>query len=447
MRAHSPSSLAGSAGLRSSIVTPDLLPHNADAERAVLGVILSDSSQFQRVSATISADDFMLAPHKRIWGAMEDIHRAAGRIDAVTVADRLKDAGNLQAVGGPTYLLGLLDALGSIIGAEHYCRIVKDDSIKRRAILAAQSLAKELQSGGESAETLARAERMIRSLGAETVNDRRLKTAGEIITERGGIDAFLHRSRTPGVPTRWLQLNYILGGSKKQQLIIIAARPGEGKTAAALDMAEHAAVSGIGAAVYSLEMNADELIGRLACARAQVDGMRWQRGELTDDEAKRHRRAVFDLTQLPLWIDDSAGCTVPAIYASLQQRMATDSIGLVIVDYLQLLQPVGKYGNRTEAVSAMTRELKLAAREFDVPFIVLSQLTRANEHQSRRPVLSDLRESGSIEQDANVVVFIHPVEGGSEFIVAKNRNGDRGTVHMHFVREFARFEEGQGYEQ
>jgi replicative DNA helicase len=781
----------------------DPQPHNLDAERAVLGVVLADSAQFTRVSALLSWDDFHLERHKRVWGAMEDIHRLGGIIDTVTVANRLKDKGQLDVVELP-YISGLDGGLGSIFGSEHYCRIVKEDSIRRRAIAISQKLIGELQSGGNSVETLASAERLIRDLGAETATDRRLKTVGEVIVEQGGIDAFLSRGKEPGIMTRHPQLNYILGGAKRQQLIILAARPSVGKaqplysqvltprgfvcmgsisvgdkvigsdgkahsvtgvfdrgvlpiyrvrtsdgreteccgehlwltrsqnekkhhdgcwsvkstdqirstlrytdadqrlnhslpvvapvefdgtgdlpihpyllgvwlgdgtcgssrmirihkpepdihgrcaallppedelimenggsrikrrkrnngpsgtlaaldamalsglrswekfipiryrlapisdrlellrglldtdgsvvghggvveygtsspdlardvaevarslgaivttaeripsysykgekrqgrnswrlvikftngivpvlsskhtarfkagtrrttqvrieeitpageaecrciavdssdhlyvtddflvthnTAEALDMAEYAASNGTVTAVYSLEMNEDELIGRMACGRAYVDGMKWQRGQMDPDEAKRHRRAVFELTQLPLWIDSTACCTVPAIHASLRRLMASEPVGLVIVDYLQLLQPVGRYGNRTEAVSAMSRELKLAAKEFNIPFVVLSQLTRANERESRRPQLSDLRESGSIEQDANVVIFIHQESQAfdevrpCEFIVAKNRNGQRGKVHMNFISRYARFEEATAAEE
>jgi replicative DNA helicase len=235
---------------------------------------------------------------------------------------------------------------------------------------------------------------------------------------------------------------------KPKELTILAARPSVGKTAAALQIAEHSALaSAKTVAVFSLEMSQSELLMRMYCSRAMVDSNRFRRGELDRSERDRLRRATVDINQLPIRYDDQTGCTVPAVHAALRRLAAREEIGLVVIDYLQLMSAPGRHGNRTEAVSEISRGLKLAATDFGVPFVVLSQLTRACEHEGRRPQLSDLRESGSLEQDANNVLFLHLKEKNYgpvrpvELSIAKQRNGSVGTFNMLFHAVYCRLEE------
>lgn len=426
------------------------LPCSKEAEQAVLGSVLCDDTCYAHLAALLNPEDFHVEAHRRMWHAMADIHRVGGFIDRVTLSNRLQDAGHLQSVAS---IAKLDDMLGQVIGPEHYARIVKEHSIRRRAIFACQKAMNEFQQGGDSRDVLNRAQRVLTDLEAEHAQDRKLKTAGEIITEIGGLDQFFAQQKQQGVPTRWPGLNAIVSGLRAGQQIIIAARPSLGKTAAALDIAECAATHGTGTAFFSLEMPAHELIDRMACSRSRVDSNRYRHDALLPDERRRLSVAAAEIAEMPLYFDDSAGCTVPAIHAAVREKSAVHPIGLVLVDYLQLLQPVGKFGTREEAVSSMSRSLKLAAREFNCPFVVLSQLTRGPEHEKREPDLSDLRESGSIEQNADVVIFIHAGQQdygtirACKFLVKKQRNGPVGYVPLNFHRRFARFEESTEVEE
>jgi replicative DNA helicase len=423
------------------------LPVAPDAERAVLGGILSVDGLFPQVSAVLDREDFSLEKHRRIFSAMGMLHDAGNPIDLVTLAAQLDKVQQLHSVDGVAYLAGLCDAMASIMGVDAYLRIVKDKSILRRYILGHQELINEALLNGDSTEILDRAERFNRELSAETVKDRRLLTAGEIIAREGGVNTFHEAARSRGVPTPWAWLTRVLGGWRPMELTIIAARPSVGKTAAALQVAEKAAQCGLTVAFFSLEMSGQQLLRRLICSRAEVDSQSYRRNELNREERLRLVRATGEVEALPIRYDDQTGCTVPAMHAAIRRLTARENVGLVVIDYLQLMTAPGRHGNRTEAVSTISRGLKLATRDFAIPFVVLSQLTRANEHESRRPMLSDLRESGSIEQDADNVIFLHPKDREYkpvrpvELIIAKQRNGSIGMTDMTFCADVCRLRE------
>jgi replicative DNA helicase len=422
------------------------LPQAAEAEQSILGAAMEGEGLFQHISAVLDCEDFSLEKSRRIYLAMASLQEAGAPINLVTVVTRLKDSGHLGSVGGMHYLASLTDGLASVTGIDSHLRIVKDKSILRRYVLGHQKLIDEALLNGDSAEILGRAEKFNRDLSAESARDRRLLTAAEIIDMAGGIDAF-HKAVSPGIPTPWGWLTRNLGGWRPMELTILAARPSVGKTASALQIAETAGMHGISTAVFSLEMASKQLLDRMICSRAHVDSQKYRRRQLDREEWRRIGIATAEIAQLPIYYDDQTGCTVPAMHAAIRRLMASVEIGLVVIDYLQLMTAPGRHGNRTEAVSSISRGLKLATRDFGIPFIVLSQLTRSNEHDNRRPQLSDLRESGSIEQDADNVLFLHPKEKTFahvrpvELIIGKQRNGDVGITEMVFMAQHVRLEE------
>jgi replicative DNA helicase len=430
------------------------LPANLEAEKAVLGTVLGYPEAYGNIGHLLAADDFTIERHRRIWHTVQTLWESAIPVTMTTVASALHEAGKLEQVGA-SYLLALPESGPVAAGCEYQVTLLKSASIARRYLQSTQALATELEQGVDTAEVLAKAEKVVRELSGESVRENRLKTADELITAAGGNAAFFARSKANGIPTRWHKLNDIIGGLKHQQLVIMAARPGVGKTAAALDIAVHAAVHGKTPAIFSLEMSADDLLTRMACARSSVDWNRLRHDHLSEAEWNALNSATDELKKMPLLFDDTAACTVPGIHAALRKHMLHRPVDLVIVDYLQLLQPAGRHGTRNDEVNAMSRGLKMAAKEFDIPFLVLSQITRGPEKEERPPQLVDLRDSGGIEQDADVVIFIHGVGADDprnklrecQFLVRKQRNGPLGVANVAFYKRWARFEVLAGDEQ
>ena len=425
--------------------TTNGLPSSPEAESAILGAILRDDQMLRQVQAAIGEEDFEGEKHRRIYRAMLKLADGGYRVDLVTVTEILIAAQQLDSVGGMSYLGDLDDGLGSIMGIDTWLRIVKDKSILRRYVLGHQRLIDEALMYGDTAEVLERAERFNRELAVESTGGHQLLSAGEIIREQGGIDQFFESVQTQGIPAPWPRVNYFIGWRKKE-LTLIAARPAVGKTAVALQIAHHAAKHGTAVALFSLEMAAAELLFRLICTLAHVDSHRYRRGQCDSEELRRLATATGEVNDLPIRFDDHTGCTVPALYSSLRRLSAREPVGLVIIDYLQLMS-AGRRQNRNEEVSTISRGLKLLATDFDIPLIVLSQLTRGPEHEGRRPRLSDLRDSGSLEQDANNVIFLHAKDKNYgacraiELIIAKQRNGRVGQCNMIFRADICRLEE------
>jgi replicative DNA helicase len=426
------------------------LPANLDAERFVLGAILSVEGAFSRVSATLTLDDFSLEKNRRIFARMADLHARGAHIDHGTVAHELIDHGQLESVDGMSYLASLDDGLPQVFDADDYVRTVKRKSVMRRAVIECNRTAHALTiEGGNSVEEIERAQRILRELSAESTAERRLRTPWDIMTERvGGVEAFLQPHRNePGIPFPWSPVNHVVPGMKPSQFFVIAARTSGGKTAAALQIAAHAATAGRTPVIFSIEMSAESLLHRILCAWARVDTRRFFSGNVTDLERRILSDAAGKLAALPLRIDDASCTTLPAIEAALLRLAAQCPVDLVIVDYLQIMECVGRHENRAQEVSKLSRGLKLLAREHRVPVIALAQFNRAPGKEGRRPQLHDLKESGSIEQDADVVIFLHSEDNPAqdadlidvEFIVAKQRNGPIGKLDMHFNRRQVRF--------
>jgi replicative DNA helicase len=431
------------------------LPSNLDAERFVLGSILMDDSLFVQTAGVLEPDDFSLESHRRIFARMGELHERGERIDRVTVANELMRFNELEACGGLSYLVSLDDGLPQILNLDSYIRIVKDKSILRRIIFASQHLMNRCLLGEEEPEDiLAGAEETLLRLGESRIKAG-LSSPRQVIEEyKGGLNAFLDPSkRVKGTSTGFYKLDEMTGGLHGGELFILAARPSMGKTALALNIAQHAAVKlNQTVAIFSLEMSKESLLTRMLCAAARVDSHRFRAGYLNADERRRLQVAASELVNAPLFIDDTAGVHLMDMHAKLRRLQSERKLGLVIVDYLQLMTGRGRFENRNQEVSALSRGMKLLSKEMNVPMLVLSQLSRAPETRQgdHRPQLSDLRESGSIEQDADLVAFIFREEvykrdredlrGTAELLVAKQRNGPVGVVNLVFLHHLTKFE-------
>ncbi len=431
------------------------LPASLDAERFVLGSILLDDTLFVEVASALQAEDFSLEKHRRIFLRMGELHARGERVDRLTVAEELMKHGQLEACDGIGYLVSLDDGLPQIRNVSSYLRIVKDKSLLRRVIYASQGLINRCLAGEEAPqEILANAEEIILKMGEGTTGST-LFTPGEIIDGfKGGLNAFLDPAgRTTGLLTGFKRFDELTGGLQPNELIILAGRPAMGKTALALNIAQHAAVRlKQTVAIFSLEMSKEALLTRLLCSGARVDSQRFKRGFLDADERRRLQAAAAELVEAPLYIDDTSGGSLIEIHAKLRRLRAERPLGLVVIDYLQLMSGRARYENRVQEVSALSRGLKLLAKELGVPMLVLSQLSRAPDVRQgdHRPQLSDLRESGSIEQDADVVAFIFREEvyndkredlrGAAELLLSKQRNGPTGKINLVFLHHLTKFE-------
>ncbi|MFN0172682.1 MAG: replicative DNA helicase [Bryobacteraceae bacterium] len=431
------------------------LPANLDAERFVLGAILLDDTYFVQAAGVLTVDDFSLEKHQRIYIRMMELNDRGERIDRVTVANELLKHNQLEACDGLAYLVSLDDGLPQILNLDSYVRIVRDKAILRRMIFAAQQLMNRCLIGTEEPyEILASAEETLIRLGESQVRAA-FATPAQIIDEyQGGLNSFLDPSkRVKGVSTGFTRLDEMTGGFHGGELVILAARPSMGKTALALNMATHVAVRlNLPVAIFSLEMSKESLLTRVLCSTARVDSHRFRTGYLNQEERRKLQAAAAQLAEAPLFIDDTAGLNLMDMHAKLRRLQAEHPLGMVVVDYLQLMSSSRRVENRVQEVSAMSRGLKLLSKELDVPMLVLSQLSRAPETRQgdHRPQLSDLRESGSIEQDADLVMFIFREEvykrdredlrGLAELLMAKQRNGPIGKIDLVFLHHLTKFE-------
>jgi replicative DNA helicase len=437
------------------------LPSSLDAEKTILGAILLDNFSYNEAAEHLRPDDFFLDGHRRIFQRMIDLSESGRPIDIVTLPEELGRHKELQAVGGVTYLSSLTDGLPRRPSIEQYVKIVKDKALLRGLIYAANTaIAAAIEQSEPAEDVLDAAESAIFALAENRVRDG-FRGITEIVKESfGTIDALYERGQAiTGLATHYTRLDGLTSGLQPSDLIIIAARPSMGKTALAMNIAENAAVLDkkvVG--VFSLEMSRESLLLRLLCSQAKIDSHKLRTGFLarSDHEALVH--ALGRLAESPIFIDDTPGISLHEMRAKARRlKQSQGKLDLLVVDYLQLMAavPTGggkRYENRTQEVSAISRGLKALAKELRVPVLALSQLSRAPESRGgdHRPQLSDLRESGSIEQDADVVAFIFreevykkddpDLEGMAEIIIAKQRNGPTDTVKLAFIKKSTRFE-------
>jgi replicative DNA helicase len=431
------------------------LPTNVDAERFVLGSILLDDSLYVQAAGTLDPDDFSLEKHRRIFKRMGELQTRGEKIDRITVANELMKFNELEACDGLTYLVSLDDGLPQIPNLDSYIRIVKNKAVLRRIVAASQHMMNRAMLAEEDpGDILAGAEETLLKLGDSQAKSGLMNPAQILQEYEGGISAFLDPSkRIKGISTGFAKLDEMTGGMHGGDLVIIAARPSMGKTALALNIAQHVCLKlNKTVAIFSLEMSRESLLTRMLCAAARVDSQRFRAGFLSQEERRKLNSSLHELVESKLFIDDTAGLNMMDMHAKLRRMQQEQGVDLVIVDYLQLMSAPGRTENRNQEVSALSRGMKLLGKELNVPMMVLSQLSRAVETRQgdHRPQLSDLRESGSIEQDADLVGFIFREEvyhreredlrGLAELIVAKQRNGPIGTVNLVYLHAQTKFE-------
>ena len=433
------------------------LPANVEAERSILGAILLDNLAYNQAAEHLKTEDFSLDSHRRLYARMIDLAESSRPIDMITLVEELDRHKELEAIGDVGYIAGLVDGVPDRPSIEHYIKIVRDKALLRGLMHAANAaIARAAEQSDPAEEILNDAEAAIFQLSEKRIG-RGFMGVQEIVKESfGSVDALLQRGqRITGLETHYADLDEKTSGLQKSDLIIIAGRPSMGKTAFALNIAENAAIEDqkvVG--VFSLEMSREALLLRLLCSRAKVDSHKMRTGSLWRDDMAKVVHAMEELAHAPIFIDDTPGIALSEMRAKARRlKQAHGKIDLIIVDYLQLMSGGGKrFENRTQEVSAISRGLKGLAKELAVPVIALSQLSRAPESRGgdHRPQLADLRESGSIEQDADVVAFIFreevykqddpELQGRAELIIAKQRNGPTGRVNLAFLKNSTRFE-------
>lgn len=441
------------------------LPANIDAEKTILGAILLDNSFHSEAAEKLEADDFSLDSHKRIFQRMSDLMNEQRAVDIVTLSHELSRYKEVESVGGVAYLASLTEGLPLRPVIEDYVRIVKDKSLLRRLMLiCSAAIARAADQSETALEVIGAAETALLEVSEKGVSGGLVPLDRIVADSFGSIDNLYNNSRAvTGLETDFTKLDENTSGLQKGELIIIAARPSMGKTAFAINIAQNAAVNHNAiVAVFSLEMSKESLLRRMLASQAWVDQRALQTGFIRREDHDKLVRGLEQLVESRLFIDDTAGISLAEMRAKARRmRQTLGGLDLVVVDYLQLMSATlptagGKrYENRTQEVSAISRGLKALAKELDVPVVALSQLSRASERRGddKRPMLSDLRESGSIEQDADVVMFIHREayynrdeemsesdRAKSEIIIAKQRNGPTGTVHLNFINRYTRFE-------
>jgi replicative DNA helicase len=431
------------------------LPANLDAERLVLGSILLEDTNLETVALAIEADDFSLEKHRRIFQRMQDLRARGERIDRITVVNELKNRGQLEA-DGISYLCSLDEGMPKLANLDGYVRIVQEKSTLRRVIFAAEKFKNRcLLAGSDSGEILADAEAILAKLGEKRQAHGQWLNPGQVIEGAGGLNEFFAPTRGgSGLATPWPSLTAPLCGLQRGDLVLVAGRPSMGKSIVGMQVAHGAAKAGHGAAFFSLEMTKESLVRRLVSSIGLVDAQRLRSGTLNAEERLRATRAASEIADLPLWIDDTRARTVPAVTSALRKLIAKNAVRLVVIDHLQLMKCTGRAESRHQELSEISHSLKHLAAEFDLTVVLCSQLNRECEREKRRPQLADLKETGSLEEDADVVLFIHRPEqfnrqdeslrGFAEFIIGKQRNGPTGKRNMRFQHEYQRFVEGTG---
>ncbi len=432
---------------------PDkITPANPEAEEAVLGALLIDPDAVIKVASFLRSDDFYREKSGWIYQAVLDLHERRQPADFVTVVDELERRNQLQETGGAAYIISLINNTPTAIHVEHYAHIVERTATLRRLIGAASQIAAlAYEEADDLDEVVDRAEQLIFGVSERRVR-RDLTPVRQIM--HGVVDRidFLHRHKGGilGVPSGFVKLDKLLGGFQKSDLIVLAARPGVGKTSLALNIAVNAAKRhGQRVAFFSLEMSNEQLVQRLLAAETGINQQRLRLGEIEDDEWQMLVEAAGVLSDTLLFIDDTPAMSALELRTKARRLQAEFGLDLVVVDYLQLMRSDGRSENRVQEISYITRSLKSLAREIEAPLLALSQLSRAVESRSdHKPILSDLRESGSIEQDSDIVMFIYREElvkenterkNIADIIVAKHRNGPTDTVPLYFNKELTRF--------
>ena len=427
-------------------------PQNIEAEQAVLGAILLQSEALITVMERVQPEDFYNPAHQLIFEAMINLAEEGQPIDIVTLAAKLQAKQQLEDIGSVQYLSKLANAVPTAANVDYYAQILEEKSMMRRLIRTATQIASEGYVGEDDVSALlSDAERRILEIS------NRKSSSGFIAIKDVLMEVFekvenlsANQGNTTGIPSGFVDLDKMTAGFQRNDLIIVAARPSVGKTAFALNIAQNVGVRAKETvAIFSLEMSAAQLVQRMICAESNVDATRLRTGNLEDDDWEKLTMSIASLSEAEIYIDDTPGVTVADIRAKCRRLKKEHGLGMILIDYLQLIHGRGKGDNRQQEVSEISRTLKMIARELEVPVIALSQLSRGVEQrQDKRPMMSDLRESGSIEQDADIVAFLYrddyydkesEKKNIIEIIIAKQRNGPVGTVELVFLKNFNNF--------
>lgn len=427
-------------------------PHSIDAEEAVLGSILIDPEAIFRVSSFLKREDFYIVKNQWVWEACLALHERREPIDPVTLGRELEARGQLAEVGGLAYIQQLVNVVPTAIHAEGYGRIVERTALRRRLLAAASEIAQLAYDEAEEIdETIDAAEQALFGVSQRRIS-RDMRPIADVIRDYYDRIEYLyeHRGEPLGIPTGFVDLDKLLGGLQRSDLIIVAARPGVGKTSLMLNMALSAARRfHQRVAIFSLEMSNEQIVQRLVSGETGIDSQRLRLGMLEEDEWPLFVQATSALSETQVFVDDTPSISALQLRTKARRLHAEHGLDLIIIDYLQLMTGDNRSENRVQEISYLSRSLKGLARELSVPVLVASQLSRAVEQRSdKRPVLSDLRESGSIEQDADIVMFIYRDDvydedserrNVAELIVAKHRNGPTGTVELYFQKNLTQF--------
>ena len=437
----------------------ELMPQNIDAEEAILGAILVSPSCLDRVVEHLTPESFYKPAHRYIYEAILQLNNGEDRIDIVSVSDTLNMNQKLELVGGRAYINDLTYKTITTTNVEYYAKIVQEKAIKRSLINAGSEIISAGYDMNPSEVSLDTAEKLIYDIASQRASKGMLAIKDVVYDTYAKLEERAkNKGQLTGVPTGFYDLDTCTNGLQKSDLIILAARPSMGKTALALNIAQNVALrANIPVAIFSLEMSYEQLVQRMLCSEAEIDSQRVRTGDLTSKDWEKIANAGEKFTQSSIYIDDSSGVTITDLRAKCRRlAMAEKKLGLIVIDYLQLID-TGKE-DRMQAISGISRGLKILAKELNIPILVLSQLNRAVEgRQDKRPMLSDLRESGSIEQDADIVMFIYRDEyyrstsdeedaaekaankGEAEIIIAKHRNGPVANIKLLFQNNITKF--------
>lgn len=431
----------------------DGLPHNREAEEAVLGSVLVNTEAFYDLSHFLTGDDFFLHRNRWVWQAFNSLHEQRQPIDILTVSEELEAQDRLEEIGGPAYLTSLINNVPTSIHAEAYGRLVQETATRRRLLEAANQIARlAYQSDTTIDDVVNDAEKAVFGVSERRLA-RELQPIKQVLSEYYDRIDYLarHQDETIGVPTGFIDLDRLLGGMQPSDLLIIAGRPGQGKSGFCLSAAKNAAqLHKKRVALFSLEMSNEQLVQRLIAQETGIDAQRLRLADLEDDEWPLFTQAVSTLSDTMIFLDDTPAITPLQLRTKCRRLHMEYGLDLIIVDYLQLMTGDTRIDNRVQEVSYISRNLKVLARELNVPVLAAAQLSRAVEQRAdKRPVLSDLRESGSLEQDADIVMFIYRPDqyeadtlkqNVAEIMVSKHRNGPVGSVELVFRKSLAKFE-------
>lgn len=429
------------------------LPHSKEAEQSVIGSAVTDASSVALSAEIVRPEDFYFEQNKEIYSVVLELFNENTPIDIVTVSDRLNQKDRLDAVGGITYLAAAVAAVPTTENVVYYSKIIKEKSILRRLIGSSRAISELAYTEADTVERiLEQAEQLVFDVSSSKEQNDIVHINDVLLTAyQSMVENSLNKGKLTGVPTGFDELNRRTGGLHGGELIIIAGRPGMGKSSFAVNIAECAAITNnIPVAIFNLEMSKNMIVNRILCSQALVDSSRVRMGDFTSEDWQQLGAVMDKVASAPIYIDDTASITVSEIRAKCRRLKQAKNLGLIVIDYLQLMQSSSRTDNRQQEISEISRSLKVLSKELDVPVIALSQLARTCESRSdKRPMLSDLRESGAIEQDADLVMFLYRDEyynkdsednkNMAECIIAKQRSGETGTINLGWQGKYTKF--------